>query len=107
MTITYDDFKKLHIKIGKILSAEKVPKADKLIKMEVDLGDQKRQIVAGIAEFYKPEDLVGKQVPILANLEPRTIRGVESQGMILIADAGEKLVLMNPECEIPSGSSIE
>src|SRR3989304_8209180 len=85
--ITFDEFKKAEIKIGTILSAEKVPDADKLIKLVVHLGEYvPRQILSGIAEHYSdPSVLVGKQVPILANLPTRTIRGLESQGMVLYA----------------------
>ena len=107
MMITYNDFKKLDIRIGKIISAEKVPKADKLIKMEIDFGKEKRQIVAGIAESYEPDYLLGKEIPVIVNLEPRTIRGVESQGMIMIANTDEKMVLLNPEREVSPGTIVE
>lgn len=73
--ITFDDFKKLEIRIGRILSAEKVEKTDKLLKLEIDFGTEKRQIVAGIAESYQPEQIIGREVPVLMNLEPRSIRG--------------------------------
>lgn len=89
--ISIDDFKKIQIKIGLILSAEKVPDTDKLLKLSVDMGEEKpRQIISGIA-FYFPEleKLVGKKVAFLANLEPRVIRGLESQGMILAVSGGE------------------
>lgn len=105
--ITFEDFKKLDIRIGKILSAEKVEGTDKLIKLEVDLGEEKRQLVAGIAKFYEAENLIGKQIPILANLEPRIIRGIESQGMILAASSEGDCVLICPEKEIPSGSKVK
>ena len=104
--LTFDDFKKLEIKIGKILTAEKVEGTDKLIKLEVDFGTEKRQIVAGVAESYKPEYLIGKELPVLMNLEPRKIRGIESQGMILAADADGKPVLLHPEKEVPPGSAV-
>lgn len=104
--ITFDDFRKLDIRIGKILSAEKIEGADKLLKMEIDFGIEKRQIVAGIAETYQPDQLLGKEVPVLMNLETRKIRGTESQGMILAADAGGKPVLMHPDREVPPGSVV-
>jgi methionine--tRNA ligase beta chain len=108
MTITYDDFAKLEIKIGTITSAVKVPEADKLIKLEVNLGEENRQIMAGIAEFFPtPEDLVGKQVPILVNLQPRKLRGYESQGMMLAADVDGKPVLLHPQQQIPDGSVVK
>lgn len=105
MNISIEDFKKLEIKIGKILSVEKVEGADKLLKLDVDFGEFKRQIVSGIAEFYTPEELVGKLCPFIVNLEPRMLRGVESQGMLLAAK-GEKPVLLHPNQEIPAGSII-
>jgi methionine--tRNA ligase beta chain len=106
--ITYDDFQKLEIKIGTITSAEKVEGADKLLRLTVDLGEETRQIVAGLAIAYPdPQLLVDKQVPILTNLEPRMLRGIESQGMVLCASDGEKPVILNPETEIPNGSVVK
>ena len=107
-TITYDDFSKLDMRVGTILEAEKMPKTDKLIVMKVDTGLDTRTIVSGIAEHFRPEELVGKQVTVLVNLAPRKLRGVESQGMLLLAeDAEGKLVFVNPEGDaMPNGSSI-
>jgi methionine--tRNA ligase beta chain len=102
----YDDFKKLDIRIGKILSVEKVEGTDKLLKLEIDCGAEKRQVVAGIAATYQPDQLIGKEIPVLMNLEPRTIRGVESSGMILAADAAGKPVLLHPDGEVPAGSIV-
>jgi len=104
--VNFEDFKKLEIKIGKVLNAKKVEDADKLLKLEVEFSSEKRQIISGIAEFYKPEDLVGKEFPFIVNLEPRTIRCLESQGMILAVDTGESVVLLNPDKEVPPGSII-
>jgi methionine--tRNA ligase beta chain len=104
--IIFDDFKKLDIRIGKILSAERIKGTDKLMKLEVDFGAEKRQIVAGIAEFFTPDHLIGKEIPVLMNLEPRSIRGIESQGMILAIDVEGKPVLLHPEKEVPPGSVI-
>ncbi len=104
--VTFDDFQKLELKIGTVLSAEKVEGADRLLKLEVDLGAEKRQVVAGVAQVYGPEDLVGKQVPILVNVEPRKIMGVESRGMILCTVDGESPVLMHPVREVPPGALI-
>ncbi len=106
MNVSFEDFKKLEIRIGKILSAEKIEGADRLLKLEVDFADYKRQIVSGIAEFYKPEDLLGKECPFVVNLEPRTIMGVESQGMILAAGIPDGVALLHPDKEIPPGSLI-
>lgn len=103
--ITFDDFAKLEIKIGTITTAEKVENADKLLKLEVDLGDEKRTIVSGIAQWYKPEDLIGRQVPVLTNLEPRNFKGVESQGMIIAAD-NEAAILLHPDKEVPPGTKV-
>src|SRR3989344_4367659 len=108
--ISIEDFAKLKIKIGKILSAEKVPDADKLIKFMVDLGEgSPRQILSGIAIHYPgPSVLVGKQVPVLANLAPRVIRGHESQGMILYAvGEGEHFPTVEPAKEIPVGTPLK
>ena len=104
--IDFKDWSKLEIRIGKIVEAEKIENSDKLIKLQVDLGKEKRQIVAGIAEFFEVKDLIGKEIPILVNLEPRKLRGVESQGMILAADVDGKPVLLHPEKEVPAGSKI-
>jgi methionyl-tRNA synthetase len=106
--ITYEDFDKLDLRVGKILEAEKVPKADKLLKLTVDLGFEKRVILSGIAEYYTPEELIGKNVTVVANLAPRKIRGIESQGMLLMAgnDFG-KLYSVGPEKEIEPGSVVK
>ncbi len=104
--ITFDDFRKLEIRIGKIISSEKIEGADKLLKLEVDFGDEKRQIVAGIAEVYSSEQIVGKEIPVLTNLEPRKIRGIESQGMILAIDVNGKPILLYPEREVMPGSVV-
>lgn len=105
--IQYDDFAKLDLRVGKIVSAEKVQKADKLLKLEIDLGFEKRTIVSGIALHFKPEDIVGKQVVVVANLAPRKMRGIESNGMILMAeDKAGKLIFVNPDEETDAGSGV-
>lgn len=105
--ISFDDFMKLDIRVGTILEAEKVAKTKKLLKLTIDTGIDKRTVVSGIAEFFKPEDIVGKQVSILVNLEPREIKGIQSQGMILMAeDADGRLDFVNPNSSITSGSVI-
>ncbi len=105
-TITFDDFKKLDIRIGTIIVAEEVPDADKLIRLEVDFGEFKRQIMAGIREWFPdPSVLVGKQVPILVNLEPKKLRGYESQGMMLAADENAP-ILLNPEKPVTPGTIV-
>jgi methionine--tRNA ligase beta chain len=104
--ITFEDFKRLEIKIGKVVKSEKIEGTDKLLKLEIDLGPEKRQLVAGIAEVYQPDDLVGKELPVLINLEPREIRGIKSQGMILAIEVDGKPVLLIPEEEVPCGSIV-
>ncbi len=107
--INFDDFKKVDIRIGTIKKAEKIPDTDKLLKLEVEFGDEEiRQIVSGIAEYYpEPEELVGKQSPFVYNLEPRTIRGHESNGMILGAGSEEVgFVILSPSKDVPSGSKL-
>ena len=105
--ITFDDFKKLDMRIGKILSAEKIQGTDKLMKIDIDLGTEKRQLVAGIADVYEPVSLIGKEIPVLINLEQRKIRGVDSQGMILAVDVEGKPVLLHPDREAPPGSVVK
>ena len=105
--ISFDDFMKMDIRVGTILTAEKVKQADKLLQLSVDLGSETRTIVSGIAQHFNPEDVVGKQVSVLCNLEPRKIRGVESQGMILMAEDDEgNLMFISPTDGIDSGSEI-
>ena len=88
--ITIDDFAKVEMRVGQVKVAEKVPNTDKLLRLEVDIGTEVRQVVAGIAESYAPEALIGRKVVLVVNLAPRKLRGVESNGMILAASVGEK-----------------
>ena len=105
--IQYDDFAKLELMTGTVTACEKVAKADKLLKLEIDLGTEKRTIVSGIALHYTPEDMVGKQVIVVTNLAPRKMKGIESQGMILTAeDKDGKLQLLRPENPVSPGSSV-
>ncbi|MBG9377635.1 methionine--tRNA ligase [Panacibacter sp. DH6] len=106
-TIVYDDFAKMDLRVGKIVAAEKVEKADKLLKLSVDLGFETRTIVSGIAQHFKPEEITGKQVVVVANLAPRKMRGIESNGMILMAEDGNgKLHFVNPEENINAGAGV-
>lgn len=106
-TIQFDDFAKIDLKVGTIISAEKVEKADKLLKLEVDLGFEKRTIVSGIALHFEPAAIVGKQVTVVTNLAPRKMRGIESNGMILMAeDAEGKLKFVNPDEAVQNGSGV-
>ena len=105
--VTFDDFQKMDIRVSTILAAEKVAKTKKLLKLTIDTGIDKRTIVSGIAEYYTPEQLIGRQVLVLANLAPREIKGIESRGMILMAeDALGRLVLVQPEDKTMSGAMI-
>ena len=105
--IQFDDFAKIDLKVGTILTAEKVEKADKLLKLSVDLGSETRTIVSGIALHFNPENIIGKQVVVVANLAPRKMRGIESQGMILMAeDKSGKLHFVNPDTLIDAGSNV-
>jgi methionyl-tRNA synthetase len=104
--IQYDDFAKIDLKVGTITAAEKVPKADKLLKLEVDLGFEKRTIVSGIALHFEPSAIIGKQVVVVANLAPRKMRGIESNGMILMAEDNGKLKFVNPDEATANGSGV-
>ena len=106
--VTFDDFSKLDIRTATILEAEKVPKTAKLLRLKIDTGLDVRTIVSGIAEYYDPEKIIGRQISIIANLEPRKIKGIESQGMILMAeDKDGKLVMVTPSEKVSNGSTIK
>jgi len=105
--IQFEDFAKMDIRVGTILEAEKMPKANKLLVLKVDTGIDVRTIVSGIAESFSPEEIIGKRVSVLANLAPRALRGVESQGMILMTTNAEgKLVFINPDADAPNGETV-
>jgi methionyl-tRNA synthetase len=106
--VTFDDFTKIDIRTATILEAEKVPKTTKLLKLKIDTGLDIRTIVSGIAEYYEPEAIIGTQISIVANLEPRKIKGIESQGMILMAeDKDGKLIMVTPVDKVSNGSMIK
>jgi methionyl-tRNA synthetase len=109
-TVAYDDFAKLDLRVATIVAASEHPNADKLIVLTIDLGGQQRQIIAGLKQWYSPEELAGKQVVVVANLAPRKMRGLESQGMLLAATAGEgeqmRVVVLGPMAEVPPGSPV-
>ena len=104
--VTIEDFAKLQLRTATILAAERIEGADKLLKLQIDVGGEKRQLVAGIAKHYTPDEVVGKTIIIIANLKPAKLRGVESQGMLLAAFSGDKLTLLTTDGAIPSGSAI-
>ena len=109
MTIAYDDFAKLELRAATIVEAKVHPNADKLLVIQVDLGGEKRQICAGIRAFYAPEQLVGKQVVVVANLEPRPLRGEISQGMLLAATdpTSGRVVIISPSESVAAGSVVK
>ncbi len=108
MNITFEDFEKIEIKIGKVKSAEKIPDADKLLKLIFDFGDEERQVLSAIALSYPdPSVLVGKEIPVITNLEPRTIRGYESAGMIMALGNEDDVVLLQPDREVPPGTIVK
>ena len=102
--INFDDFQKVEIQIGTIIEAVSVENSEKLLKLTVDFGEEKRQVLSGIAKFYSPEDLLNKQFPFVTNLEPRQIMGLESQAMILAA--GDEASLLQPIRNVPNGTKI-
>jgi methionyl-tRNA synthetase len=107
--ITIDDFGKVELRVALVVAAERVPKTDKLLKLDLDLGSEQRTIVSGIAEFYEPESLVGRRIVIVANLKPARFRGIESRGMLLAAGGrgpGEELGLVMLDKEIPPGTRV-
>lgn len=106
MAITIDDFKKLDLRVAKITEAERIEGTDKLLKLKVTLGLEERQLVAGIAQDYSPEELIGKQLIVVANLEPAVIRGVQSQGMLLAAVSEGKIILATMDKEADPGSKL-
>lgn len=104
--ISFDDFNKLDLRIGTIKSAESISGSDKLFKLVVDLGEEERGLVAGIAKEYSADILPGKQIVVLTNLEPKTLMGVESQGMLLAGDVDGAPVLLVPDKEVPPGTDV-
>jgi len=104
--ISFDEFKKMDLRVGEILNAEKVEGTTKLLKLEVDIGVEKRTMVAGIADVYSPEDLTGKKITVIVNLKPAVIRGIESQGMLLAAEIDDKATISFFDKEVPTGAKV-
>jgi methionyl-tRNA synthetase len=104
--ITFDEFKRMDLRVGQVLKAEKVEGTQKLVKLEVDIGMEKRQMVAGVAEVYPPETLIGKRIIVVANLKPARIRGIESQGMLLAADLEGKPIVPFFKEDVPAGTKV-
>ena len=105
--IGIEEFQKVQLKVAKILEAERVPKSAKLLKLQVDLGTERRQIVAGIGKKYEPEGLVGKTIVVVANLKPAKLMGIESQGMVLAAGDKDMLGLLGVSEDIPVGTKVK
>jgi tRNA-binding protein len=105
--ITYDDFAKLDLRIAKIVNTEKIPGKSRIIKGIIDLGEEKREVIIGGAEYYQPEELVGKTVVVIVNLEPRKIAGFESNAMLLAADVNEKPFWLTVSEDVPLGTKIK
>lgn len=104
--VAYEDFEKMDLRVARVVSAERVEGSDKLLRLEVDLGAEKRQLVAGIGKHYSPEDAIGKEIIVLANLEPKMIKGLESQGMLLAAWDEGNVVLLTLDREMKEGSRV-
>ena len=104
--IGIEDFAKVELKVGTITECKKHPKADRLLVEQIDLGDEVRQVVSGIAQYYKPEELVGKQVIVVTNLKPANLRGEESFGMILCASGKDGLSIIQPDSSMPNGTIV-
>ena len=105
--LTYDDFRKVEIKTARILEVNDHPSADRLYIIKIDLGAETRQIVAGIKKFYTPQELIGKNIVVLTNIEPATIRGIESNGMLLAASDSDRLAVLTLDRDLPPGLSIK
>lgn len=106
-TITYDDFAKLDLRIARVVEARAHPNADKLMLLQIDVGDATKQIVAGVRGHYEPEALVGRQIVVINNLETALLRGEESQGMLLAASEGDSVVLLQPDRECTAGAKVK
>jgi len=106
-SVSYDDFAKLDLRVAKIISIEKIPKKTRIVKGLIDLGNEKRDVIIGGAEFYKPEELVDKLVIVIANLEPKKLSGIESNAMLLAADVDNKPYRLTVTEDIPLGSKIK
>lgn len=105
--ISYNEFKNVELKIATIISAESLEKSRNLIKLQIDLGKEKRQILAGIKQYYSPEKLVGKQIVVVVNLEPATLMGEKSEGMLLAADVDGEPIILHPDKEVPPGAEVK
>jgi methionine--tRNA ligase beta chain len=104
--ISFEEFKKIDLRVARVLEAESMENSEKLLKLKIDIGGEERQLLAGIKQFYNPKDLPGREIVVVANLESKKIMGLESQGMLLAASDDGKPVLLLPENEVPPGTRI-
>lgn len=104
--ISFEEFKKIDLRIARITKAENVEDSEHLLKLEIDLGEEKKQILSGIKKYYQPEELINREIVVIANLEPKEIMGMESQGMLLAADIDGEPILLMPDKEVPPGTII-
>jgi methionyl-tRNA synthetase len=104
--ISFEEFKKMELKVARIITVEEHPNADKLYVLKIKIQDEERQLVAGIKSYYKPEELIGKQIVAITNLEPATIRGIKSEGMLLAAQDSKTISLLIPDKEVEDGAEI-
>jgi tRNA-binding protein len=105
--ITIEEFAKIELRVATVKAAEPHPNADRLLVLQIDVGGEERQLVAGIRNHYTPEELIGKQIVVVANLQPATLRGVESQGMLLAASDGERVIVLSPDKPVITGAKIK
>jgi tRNA-binding protein len=106
LSITFKDFEKLSLKVGKIVTAERIPGLTRIMKVEVDIGEKRAQAIAGGAEYYAPEDLLGRCVIVVANMESKTVAGVRSEAMLLAADVNGKPIWLTVEGDVPVGTTV-
>ncbi len=104
--INFEEFQKIDLRIGKVIEAEKIKGSNKLLRLKVDLGEEKRELVAGISKFYQPENLIGREIVVVMNLEPKILKGIKSQGMLLAASVEGRPVILEPDEEVPPGTKI-
>ena len=104
--ITFEEFKRIDLRVAEVLEAKRVAGTEKLLELRIRIGEGTRTLVAGIADEYAPEQLVGRKIVVVANLQPRRLRGVESQGMLLAASDGDRAVLLAPDRDVPSGAHV-
>ena len=106
MSVTFKDFEKLSMKVGRIAASERIPGLTKIMKVEIDLGEKRAQAIAGGAQYYRPQDLIGKRVIVITNMEPKTIAGIKSEVMLLAADCNGRPIWLTVEEDVPTGTTV-